>query len=203
MLDAVSQAADAQPLTLTAYAKRRGVSTVSVSKAVARGRLVASVGRNDRGQPTIIDPDLADREWAANTRHRIDATASAVDPVTAQSETAAATAPRGYRAVLPDGVQDYNTSRAVHARASARRHEAQADLAEMDLAKRRGQLIEIADARAEVIAKFTLLRTRLLGVPSRVAQHFPHLAAEIVPAIEQVIHEALEELADMDDEVTQ
>jgi phage terminase Nu1 subunit (DNA packaging protein) len=44
------------------YAKRRGVSHVAVQRAINSGRLKDSV--QDR---RIIDPDLADREWDANT----------------------------------------------------------------------------------------------------------------------------------------
>jgi hypothetical protein len=54
-------------MTLTAYAARRGVSKMAVVKAVKVGRLQECVGRNERGQPFIADPDLADREWDANT----------------------------------------------------------------------------------------------------------------------------------------
>lgn len=59
--------AKGSPMTLTAYAKRRGVSPMAVSKAVKAGRLRASVGRDGAGRPTIADPAVADREWAANS----------------------------------------------------------------------------------------------------------------------------------------
>src|SRR5690348_9655124 len=62
-------------MTLTAYATRRGVSPKAVSKAVAAGRLSASVTRDQHGAPKIGDPDLADREWEANTRARVEYTA--------------------------------------------------------------------------------------------------------------------------------
>jgi hypothetical protein len=40
---------------------------MAVSTAIKVGRLVASVGRDEWGQPKISDPDLADREWDQNT----------------------------------------------------------------------------------------------------------------------------------------
>lgn len=54
-------------LTLTAYAKRRGVSVKAVSKAVKAGRLKESVGKDRAGRPSIVDADLADVEWEANS----------------------------------------------------------------------------------------------------------------------------------------
>src|SRR5689334_21046405 len=55
-----------EPMSLRAYALRRGVSPEAVSRAIRSGRLrdsVVTVGRS----PKIADPELADREWAANT----------------------------------------------------------------------------------------------------------------------------------------
>jgi len=173
------------PLSLSAYAKRRGVSHVAVSKAIAAGRLTASVVRDARGAPKIADLELADREWAANTRPRIDHPAADVtgeQPVQAsRSARPAAGAPR------PD-VPDYNESR-------ARRESALADMAEIEVAERRGELVLAAQARADVVSRYIVVKTRLLGVPSRVAQRLPHLAGEVVPILDELLREALEELA--------
>ena len=179
-------------MSLADYAKRRGVSAMAVSKAVAAGRLTASVVRDARGAPKIADPELADREWEANTRQRIERTASAptarvlrlVPPVAPSTvaEPLVARAPRGSAATT-----DYNESR-------ARREAALAGIAELELTKRRGDLVQVNEARADVVARFTLVRTRLLGVPSRVAQRLPHLAGEVVPVLDALLREALEEL---------
>lgn len=166
-----------EPITLTAYAERRGVSVKAVSKAIAAGRLVASVTRDARGAPKIADPDLADREWTANTR----------PSVADQAPSRAAPAPPVTSPIRRD-VPDYNESR-------ARREAALADMAELEVAERRGELVPVAEARADVIARFTLVRTRLLGVPARAAQRLPHLAGEVVPVIDALVREALEELA--------
>jgi hypothetical protein len=54
------------PRSLGDYAKHRGCSKVSVSKAIKRERLVKSVVFVD-GKPKIKDFKLADQEWAQNT----------------------------------------------------------------------------------------------------------------------------------------
>lgn len=54
-------------LSFRQYAKHRGVSAEAVSKAVRSGRISTIPGPKP-GQ-RLIDPDIADREWAANTEH--------------------------------------------------------------------------------------------------------------------------------------
>jgi len=167
-----------KPMSLAAYGRRRGVSTPAVSKAVTDGRLRDSVTRV-RGAPKIADPELADREWDANTQPRVDHMPAAPAP-------APGAAP---------GPADYHASRALREAAAARRETAQAELAELELAERRGELVPAEAARNDVIAAFSLVKTRLLAVPSRVGQRLPHVAAEVVPVVDELIREALEELA--------
>jgi phage terminase Nu1 subunit (DNA packaging protein) len=89
-------------------------------------------------------------------------------------------------------------SRARREAAAARREGALADLAEMDVLERRGDLIPAADARAQVIDRYTVVKTKILGVPSRVAQRLPHVARADVAVIEDLLREALIELASDD-----
>lgn len=181
-----------KPLSLRAYAKRRGVSAEAVSKAVGAGRLHDAVIHVD-GQPKIADVELADREWEANTRPRVDQPpAAAAPPRKAERRTEGV--------AIGADVPDYFVSRALREAAAARREAAQADLAEIDVAERRGELVPVAEARADVIDKFTVVKTRILGVPSRLAQRLPHLANDVVPIADELLREALEELAAEDPE---
>lgn len=175
---------DAKPTSLRAYARRRGVSPEAVSKAITSGRLRASVVMV-RGAPKIADVDLADREWTASTRPR-------VDHPPPPSPLAGALA--GAASALDD-VPDYNVSRAQREFHAARREAALADIAEIEASEKKGELVSVAEARADVIEKFTVVKTKILGVPTRVAQRLPHLAAEVVPVVDELLREALEELA--------
>lgn len=51
---------------LREYARRRGCSPSSVSRAIAEHRLVESIRRDSKGHPRI-DSELADFEWTQNT----------------------------------------------------------------------------------------------------------------------------------------
>jgi hypothetical protein len=189
----MAKKAKRSPISLRAYAKRRGVSAESVSKAVSDGRLKGSVVRVN-GAPKIADPDLADREWEANTRQRVDyrAPAGGTPPLAVDESSAMATNSEA------EELANYYVSRARREAAAARREGALADLAEMDVLERRGDLIPAADARAQVIDRYTVVKTKILGVPSRVAQRLPHVARADVAVIEDLLREALIELASDD-----
>lgn len=186
------------PMTLTAYAARRGVSVKAVSKAVAAGRLERSVTRDEHGAPKIADPDLADREWDANTRRRVDRASDeqpADAPPPAQSEAPAAAPPRHRETSLPEGVPAYHVSQAVRAQAAARREAAVADLAELELERERGRLVDAVAANAGYEEHVARAKDRLLGVPTQLGQRMPDIAARVVPIANELIREALKELA--------
>jgi phage terminase Nu1 subunit (DNA packaging protein) len=128
------------------------------------------------GAPKIADLELADREWEANTRPSAEQRAATPSP-----EEAA-----------------YRTSRAAREAMSLRRETAEAELAEIQLAERRGQMVSVDAVRRDTKALFALTRNRLLGVPSAFAQRLPLLAPEAAPVIEELIRDALQELANDD-----
>lgn len=175
-------------MSLTAYGRRRGVSVESVSKAIAEGRLSASVVRIDN-QPKIADADLADREWEANTRPRID------QPRRPRQQQRNSDDEDLDDEGLPDDVPPYKVSRARREAEEARRSAALADLAEIEVDEKRDELVPVDEARSYIIDRFAVVKTKLLGLPTRVAQQLPHLAKEVEPVVDRYVREVLEELA--------
>lgn len=154
------------------------MSVEAVSKAVAAGRLPRSVVIVN-GQPKIGDVDLANQEWEANTRPRID------------HPRVPHRGPRssgGDDGVVGEHKEAYDAAR-------ARRESALADLAEIEVAEKRDELVPFEEAREYMIEKFTVAKTKILGVPSRLAQQLPHLAAEVTPVLDALLREAMEEFA--------
>lgn len=80
--------------------------------------------------------------------------------------------------------------------ARARREMALAKLAEDDLRRRRGELVEVAKVQRGLEDANARARLKLLGIPSRMHQRLPHLTHADVLEVESAIREALEELAD-------
>jgi hypothetical protein len=79
-------------MSLSAYARHRGVAPSAVTRARRTGRLSQSIGTGRDGAPYVKDVEAADREWAANSDYtfRIDylrpPKARAVDPDARRSD---------------------------------------------------------------------------------------------------------------------
>ena len=182
----------AQPLSLTAYAKRKGVSKMAVSQAIASGRLSASVTRNARGQPKIADPELADQEWAANTD-----LSRAPAYVKGRAESPAETPPGE-----PDQPHD-PSELATTAQpgmslqaATALEKVWKAKLAELKYRQEAAELIPASQVRRTLENTFASCKTKLLAIPSRARQQLPELTGTQLGTIENLIREALEGLSE-------
>lgn len=179
-------------MSCRAYAKRRGVSAMAVSEAIKNGRLVKSVVRNEFDQPKIADPDLADREWEANTDSTKRANAAGgVDriagiPIERLEDDDG-------EAVPPKRELDDSGAETV-ASATQRLKAAQADLAELKFKEAARELVPARDVEARLVSVFTSCKTRLLAIPSRARQALPHLTNADVASLETLVREALEEL---------
>jgi phage terminase Nu1 subunit (DNA packaging protein) len=149
---------------------------MSVSRAVKKGRISpkAAVIGPDGMCLGIRDPELADRELAANS----DYTRA---PGEAGKRAATAGAP---------GDDDAPTLMAASARAKL----AQAQLAETKLAQIKGELVPAADVKGELEQTFRTCRAKLLGLPSRAASRL-QLTPVQAGQLEELVREALEDLA--------
>lgn len=80
--------------------------------------------------------------------------------------------------------------------ARRRKVAAEAALTELDLSKRKGELVEIEDVAESVGEDYANLRAKLLSLPVKVAPQAVGItdAIEVQSLIESLIHEALEEL---------
>ncbi|WP_019654006.1 hypothetical protein [Variovorax atrisoli] len=145
-------------ISLSAYARLRGVAKSAVSKAVSEGRISTINGK--------IDPKVADVQWAQNTRARADSKkgggdldfdSEATDAPVATSETPAATTGKGAR---------YDNSR-------AHREEFAAKQQELDYQIKAGKYVDAAELEAEVFRRERMVRDAMLGMCVKAA---PELA---------------------------
>ena len=149
-----------KPVSQRAYAKHRGVVLGAVQKAIKTGRLSHSLTTDARGHKKILSCEAADNEWKVNTRE-------VPDP--------------GFRIRFDDGdpeaLADLPIEHVPYQEAHRRleiekwlqaKVKRQSD--ELDLGKRQGELISVDEARATVIAEYSVLKTRLLGIPTRTRQ---------------------------------
>jgi phage terminase Nu1 subunit (DNA packaging protein) len=159
-----------KPLSLRAYAKHRGVSAEAVSKAITEGRLRESVTRV-KGAPKIADAELADREWDANTRPRVE---------------------NG-----PDHTEYYaSRSRREAAQAELRELELARHKGELVPAKDFDAHLERLQERMRV--EYARCRDKLLAIPVRARQRDASLTVRHLTLIDELVREALQDLSERD-----
>jgi hypothetical protein len=156
-------------VTNSEYARRRGCDEKAVRKAIAAGRITALLVDGRR----LIDPSVADIQWARNTRPR---QANARRGDAGQHASGAAPVEQGAAAMqIAEAVAsggDYFESR-------ARRELAEAELAEHKLAELRGDLVRATSVRVALAKRAAAVREGLLQLPARVV---PRLVAQSDPA---------------------
>jgi hypothetical protein len=164
-------------VSMSQYAAMRGITQPAVSAAIHAGRLVEAIIRD--GKRIKINPEIADREWAANTQGGRGAApqrlASGID--------------------LPDAIEaaDYNTSR-------AKREAYNAELARLEVEEKQGQLVAADDVKKTAFAVARQVRDGMLNIPDRVSAELAamtdqfeihrRLTLEIRKALESVLADA-------------
>lgn len=129
------------------YARRRGVSREAVSKAIDKGRISTIAGNNGR---KMIDPEVADIQWAKNT--------DTAQAARANSPKAAAAPPSRDE---PQGT--------AYWLAHTRREIAAANREEILEKKLRGDLVDRARVESAAFGIGRMLRDAVLGLPTQLA----------------------------------
>lgn len=161
-----------ESVTLRGYARRRGCQPSAVHQAITSGRIPAElIERGGDGRVKgIKDADAADAAWRANTQ--------------------ANKIPLSGRGAPKNGAPP------TLGEARARLDAAKAELAELELAERQKELVEVREIDARLVGVFGRCKTKLLGVPSRARQQDPGLTVAQLALVDTLIREALEELAE-------
>lgn len=176
------------PLSLRAYARRRGTSAPSVVRAIKRGRLQKSLVYVD-GKPQIGDPDLADQEWAQNTD--LTKAPSAVKQQAAQRQVGVTPPPLStvteVGSTVPDGLS--------LADAAAEEKRWKARQAELDFRREAGELVNVEAVTAMYVEEAIRVRTKITAVPNKLKARAPELSHATVRILDDLLRQALEELA--------
>lgn len=192
-------------MTQAQYARHRkaaglpGGTAKSVTIAVQEGRISLING--------LIDPAVADIQWANNTRARASLHAA---PAPAAPAPVQASAPPDAEASAGDPPAEAPSKPADPAGADyfqARSQKAQLELEEkaIDLGERRRELYRVDAIKAILAGGYVSMREGLMQLPSRMAAK---LAAETDPAkvqsiLEDAIYTALNHVAQLPDRFTQ
>lgn len=164
-------------MTVSAYAKHRGVSRRAVYDALSDGRIV----KNANGK---IDPVAADASWAEST-----GVGYGTQPGEKRGKSSQPKKPKATTTTEPG--ETYAASR-------ARREAANARLAELRLAEEQGQVLRLEAAQDAWFNILRSLRDRLLSIPDRCSAEAAALTeqAAVRTLIDTEIRNALREVSD-------
>lgn len=169
-------------ITQAEYARRRGCSKQAVSKAVKAGRVTLIDG--------MIDPEIADREWARNTDPEQQERGAPEQFEITQARVQAS-------AQQPPAAAEKAESDPLLVNAKTRTEKLRADLLELDLREKRGELIVADDARRVQFNLARSTRNAILAVPARLAPLLAPIAdaAEIERVLETELRKICQQLA--------
>ncbi|MDO8903980.1 hypothetical protein [Hydrogenophaga sp.] len=154
--------AKVQLMGLREYARHRGCAVSAVAKAISEERI--SVILDEKGRK-CIDPDVADIQWAKNTRARADSVRPAASSAAGEGDGGGAspetpTAPEiGADAASKAAYTDYRAQTEQETLRQKRRENMAAE----------GKLADVVQLRRAVFDGFRLLRDRAMAVPQRAA----------------------------------
>jgi hypothetical protein len=177
----------AEGISLRAYSRRRGCSLTAVQKAIAAGR----IKKLSNGK---IDPDAADAAWTENTNASLRRGPAAAEDVQTSFKSPRPAGP----GLPPEATADmgkptadtrsFAAARAVREAYAARR-------AKLQFEKESGKVVDVDEVRDRWSKTLLAIKTRILGIPSKVRSQHPDMPHTDVAIIDQICREMLEELA--------
>jgi len=183
----VAKAKKKELISQRAYAKRRGISHVSVQRAIKSGRITTVDGK--------IDPVLADQQWRQNTDQS--------KPLNRITGNPKHTRTPGEPSVPMDMGGGDDTSGGIgtatgYARARAARELYQAQLAKLELDRRRGALVSADEVRLGAFNMARKARDQLIALPERLATVLAAVQEpiEVQRILEEEIERICQEIAD-------
>jgi hypothetical protein len=166
-------------MNLAAYARHRkerglrGGSHVAVLKAIQQERLTPPAVRRD-GRNWVIDPVLADQQWAARTDPGEVANLPLAPDAESSMPASIATPQRSQRAQPPSGGRNLEAAVPALATSKAIRAAYDAKLAQLEYQRAAEELVSTRQVKAEAFDLGRALRDGLMRLPDRLA---PTLAA--------------------------
>ena len=180
-------------MTQGQYAQHRrdrglpGVNQPAVSKAIASGRLSQALVHHHGS--VWIDPDMADEEWAANTRGK-------GRPPVGQERTKRNGMPLEVDELVSEGGQE--SLFPSLADSTRRKAQYEAKIKQLEYERRAGELARVEPLRAEAQRLATMTSQAVMQVPDRIAAQVAAEADEmkVRKLMEGELRKALETLVE-------
>ena len=156
-------------VTFSEFAAIKGCTKAAVTHAT-KSRIVAAVVEKDGKR--WLDRDMALELWRKNTLRNNAAKVDEADPIPAQAPRTPVELQRGSEALPDDAIPELNESR-------ARREHYQAELAKLQVAQQRRELVPADEVKKDAFALGRSVREALANLADRLSHQ---LAGETDPA---------------------
>lgn len=183
----------AELISMSEFARRKGVTPQSIHKAIKSNRI--GVVHEGSGRPKL-DWEIASAQWdrTAIRKHNIAKARSVPEPEPEPDEKELAA--ESQRILddpeddnpMPDG-NDYFTNRGVHEAYKAK-------LARLEYHEKKGQLIAADDIKYAWGKIIATVKQRVQAIPSKAKVRLPHLTINEMDVLDDLVREALTELSE-------
>lgn len=181
----------AELISMSEFARRKGVTPQSVHKAVKSNRI--GVVHTGKGYPKI-DWDIASEQWDRTARMKAEARKPRVEDEAGGHD--ASFSDISNSPVIDDeedpGVpagMDYFEQRGATEAYKAK-------LARLEYLEKKGQLVRADDVKYACSQMVATIKQRVRAVPSKAKMRLPHLTAFDMEVLDDLMRETLTELAD-------
>lgn len=178
----------AELISMSEFARRKGVTPQSVHKAVKSNRI--GVVHEGTKRPKL-DWEIASAQWDRTSRRK---TVKAniipeVEPTDAElAEESQRIIEEPEEDLIPEG-DDYFTNRGVHEAYKAK-------LARLEYLEKKGQLIPASDIQYAWGKIVATIKQRVQAIPSKAKVRLPHLKINEMDVLDDLVREALTELSE-------
>ncbi len=171
-------------MNFSEYARHRGVTQQAVSYAVQEGRITVTI--DPKTGKRFVDSERADEEWTKNTdytRHpdKESQTERRANGAAKIEEVPGAGSRTGN---IPTITESKSIKEAFLART-----------AKLEYEKLAGKSVPLDEANREWLRVGSAVKTKMLGLPSKLKAKLEHLTLEDIATIEDEIREALSDLS--------
>lgn len=181
----------AELISMSEFARRKGVTPQSVHKAVKSNRI--GVVHSGKGYPKI-DWDIASEQWDRTARMKAEARKPRIEEDSDEFD-----APFGDISSAPvvDDEDDPGVPAGMDYFQQRGATEAyKAKLARLEYLEKKGQLVRADDVKYACSQMVAAIKQRVQAVPSKAKIRLPHLTVSDMSVLDDLMRETLTELAD-------
>lgn len=172
---------------MSEFARRKGVTPQSVSKAIKNNRIAVI----HEGGKAKIDWEIASEQWERSRRVRAGEESLSFAGCYEKSESESEA-----EHILNDDDEPVIPSGTIYAEQRGATEAYKAKLARLEYLEKKGQLVKMEDVKYACSKMVAAIKQRVQSVPSKAKIRLPHLSITDMSVLDDLMREALTELSE-------